>query len=134
MLAEQPQHAFIGIFKDVVRHAVIEERIESLSDASIPVGKLVEAPPAIGCIGSAAMPELAVLEVKVARFAGDGDGALSVEGRIFLGVGDVAGIVAARYHLCRPILNRRHIRQHHLKIDDQIRNRDARIVTGDVIL
>ena len=67
MLAEQPQHAFIGIFKDVVRHAVIEERIESLSDASIPVGKLVEAPPAIGCIGSAAMPELAVLEVKVAR-------------------------------------------------------------------
>ena len=33
MLAEHPQHAFSGVFKDVVRHAVIEVRVEPLSDA-----------------------------------------------------------------------------------------------------
>ena len=133
MFAEEPQHAFVGPCEDVVRHAVIEKGIKTLSDPPIPVGELVEATTPIRVIRRAAMPELAVLEVKVARFAGDGDGALSVEGRIFLGVGDVAGIVAARYHLCRPIFNRRHIRQHHLKIDNQVRNLDARIVTGGFI-
>ncbi len=43
MLTEEPQHALIGACQNVVRHAVIEERIETLCDAPVAVGELVKA-------------------------------------------------------------------------------------------
>ena len=105
MFAEEPQHAFVGPCEDVVRHAVIEKGIKTLSDPPIPVGELVEATTPIRVIRRAAMPELAVLEIEVARFAENRDRSLPLESRIFTGVGGTPGIVAARHDLGGPVLD-----------------------------
>ena len=132
MPSEHTLQAGGSIGPDVVRHVVVDKRIEFLGDEPFAVGYTGHEARAIRGVGGATVPHLVVEHIGVTLACEKRVRLITIKHRMVLFFRTATSIVTARDHLRRSVFNLFHIGERRKNLHHEAWQRYVGIMTGNM--